>query len=94
MRLTVHLYTAKDNITKRESLSVQKTPVHRTGERAVLKVINCKGKGFWRSCGWVQGGLVLAAVLVTSRKPPKRGNLSSLTKASSISGGGLFKIVS
>ena len=32
------------NETKTESLPVQKTPAHRTGERAVLKERSCKGK--------------------------------------------------
>ncbi len=67
MRLTVHLYTAKDNITKRESLSVQKTPVHRTGERAVLKERTCKRREK-RFCGCAKEKLVPAAALVTSRE--------------------------
>ena len=38
----VKMLTARGG--KRESLSVQKTPVHRAGERAVLKGKICKGK--------------------------------------------------
>ena len=58
----------------------RKPPNSRNGLRPVLKERNREGKGFWRSCGWVQGGLVLAAVLVTSRKPSAGKNLSSLSK--------------
>jgi hypothetical protein len=76
--------------TKKESPSVQKTPAHRTGERAVWKERNCKGKEN-RSRGCAKKKLVLAAVLVTSRKPPTKGNLPSLAKAVSNSGGGHLK---
>jgi len=41
--------------TKKESPSVQKTPAHRTGERAVLKERTCKGEKC--SCGGVQASL-------------------------------------